>query len=138
MYINVFIFIRNSGSLRLPEFHKQKMKETTLLKIALICALIGLVALYFISEKIEIAEYKPMQLNKGIGSDVVLKGSIAKITQKGKAVFIDVDEHDSVQVVFFTDSNVSLSKGNNVEIIGKIQEYNGKNEIVAQKIRVVR
>ena len=115
------------------------MKETNLLKIALICSLAGLVALYFISTKIEIKDYKPSILNKNIGDDVSLKGTITKITDKGNVVFIEVSQQNPVTVVLFTDNNnLNLKNGDNVEVIGKMQEYNGKNEIIAQKIRLVK
>ena len=115
------------------------MKETTLLKIALICSLVGLVALYFISTKIEIRDYKPNLLNKNIGDDVNLKGTITKITDKGNVVFIEVNQQNPVNVVLFTeDSNLKLKNGDNVEIVGKVQEYNNKNEIIAQKVRIIK
>ena len=115
------------------------MKETTLLKIALICSLVGLIALYFISAKIEIKDYKPNILNRNVGDDVSLKGTITKINDKGNVVFVDISQQNSVPVVLFTDSNnLNLKNGDNVEVIGKVQEYNGKNEIIAQKIRVIK
>ena len=115
------------------------MKETTLLKIALICSLVGLIVLYFISAKIEIKDYKPNILNRNVGDDVSLKGTITKINDKGNVVFVDVSQQNSVPVVLFTDSNnLNLKNGDNVEVIGKVQEYNGKNEIIAQKIRVIK
>ena len=113
------------------------MKEATLLKIALICSLIGLIVLYFISERIEIMDYKPAELNKNIGDDVNLKGTITKISDKGNVVFVDVSQQNSVSVVLFTDNNVNLKNGDHIEVIGKVQEYNGKNEIIAQKVRVI-
>ena len=115
------------------------MKETNLLKIALICSLAGLVVLYFISTKIEIKDYKPSILNKNIGDDVNLKGTITKITGKGNVIFIEVSQQNPVTVVLFTDNNnLNLKNGDNVEVIGKMQEYNGKNEIISQKIRLVK
>ena len=115
------------------------MKETTLLKIALICSLIGLIALYFISARIDIKDYKPNVFNRNIGDDVNLKGTITKISDKGNVVFIDVSQQNSVPVVLFRDNdNLNLKKGDNVEVIGKVQEYNGKPEIVANKVMVVR
>ena len=115
------------------------MKETTLLKVALICSLDGLVILYFISAKIEIKDYKPNILNRNVGDDVNLKGIVTKINDKGNVVFVDVNQQNSVSVVLFTDNNnLNLKNGDNVEVIGKVQEYNGKNEIIAQKIRVIR
>ena len=115
------------------------MKETTLLKIALVCSLIGLTALYFISARIGIKDYKPNVFNRNVGDDVKLQGAVTKITEKGDVVFIDVIQQNSVPVVLFRDNNnLNLKNGDNVEVIGKIQEYNGKNEIIAQKIRVIK
>ncbi len=115
------------------------MKETTLLKIALICSLVGLISLYFISAKIDVKEYNPSELNKNVGDDVNLKGVITKISDKGNVVFIDVNQQNSVSVVLFTeDGKLNLKNGDNVEVTGKVQEYNGKEEIIAQKIRVTK
>ena len=115
------------------------MKETTLLKIALICSLIGLIALYFISTKIEIKDYKPNILNKNIGEDVKLLGTVTKISDKGNVVFIEVNQQNPITVVLFSnDANLKLKNDDFVEVIGEVQEYNGKNEIIAQKIRVIR
>ena len=123
----------------MQKYLTKTMKETTLLKIALICSLAGLVILYFISTKIEIKDYKPNILNRNVGDDVNLKGIITKINDKGNVVFVDVSQQNSVPVVLFTDSNnLNLKNGDNVEVIGKVQEYNGKNEIIAQKIRVIK
>ena len=115
------------------------MKETTLLKIALVCSLAGLVALYIISSKIEVKDYKPNTLNKNIGEDVKLIGSIAKITDRGDVVFIEVNQQSPITVVLITDDdNLKLNNGDNVEVTGEVQEYNGRNEIIAEKIRVIR
>ena len=115
------------------------MKENTLLKIALICALAGLIVLYFISAKIEYKEYKPNILNKNIGEDAKLKGTITKITGSGDVVFIEVVQQNPVTVVLFTkDENLGLKNGDDIEVLGKVQEYKGKNEIIAQKIRKLK
>ena len=115
------------------------MKETTLLKIALICSLVGLFVLYFISTKIEVKDYKTNILNKNIGEDVKLKGIVTKINDKGNVIFIEVNQQNPISIVVFgNDGNINLKNGDNVEVIGKVQEYNGKNEIIAQKIRLVK
>ena len=114
------------------------MKETTLLKIALICSLAGLFALYFISTKIEVKYYRPSILNKNIGDDVKLNGIVAKISDRGNVIFIEVNQQNPVTVVLFADNkNLELNNGDNIEVIGEVQEYKGKNEIIAQKIRVI-
>ena len=114
------------------------MKEINLLKIALICSLVGLIALYFISTKIEVKDYKP-QLNQNIGEDIKLEGIITNIIDKGGVVLIEVNQQSPITVVLFTDNdNLSLDNGDNIEVFGEVQEYKGKNEIIAQKIRVIR
>jgi len=119
--------------------YKIKMKESNLLKIALICSLVGLIALYVISEKLEVKDYKPTMLSKNIGDDVKFKGTIRKIANQGNVVFIEVDQQNQVDVVAFAANNsLKLNRGDNIEIIGKVQEYNGKNEIVAQIVRVIK
>ena len=115
------------------------MKETTLLKLALICSLVGLFLLYFISTKIEIKDYRPNVLSSNAGDDVKLKGTISKVTDKGNVVFVELSQEFPVSVVVFTNENFSsLKKNDLIEVFGKVQEYNGKNEIVAQKIMVVK
>lgn len=115
------------------------MKETTLLKIALICSLVGLFVLYFISTRIEVKDYKPNLLNKNIGEDVKLNGIVTKISDAGDVVFIEVSQQSIANVILFGNgSSLSLKNGDNVEVIGKVQEYNGKSEVIAQKIRVIR
>ncbi len=115
------------------------MKETTLLKIALICSLVGLAVLYFISTKIEPTDFSASGLSQNVGEDVRLKGLVKNIDDKGSVVFIEVEQQSPVTVVLFAEgSELKLNSGDNIEVFGKVQEYKGKNEIVAQKIMVIR
>lgn len=113
------------------------MKETTLLKIALVCSLVGLLVLYFISVKIEAKDYAPANLQRNAGEIIKLKGTVAKITDKGNVILIEVEQRIPNTVVLFTEENLKLENGDNVEVIGEVQKYNGKSEIIAQKIRVI-
>ena len=98
------------------------MKENTLLKIALICSLFGLILLYFISTKIEIKDYKPAKLNENVGEDVRLIGTVTKISDRGDVVFIEVNQQNPVTVVLFSDDdNLRLNNGDNVEVFGEVQ-----------------
>ena len=115
------------------------MKETTLLKIALVCSLLGLAVLYFISAKIDVKEYKPNILNENVGDDVKLTGTITKISDKGDVAFVEIIQKIPVSIVIFKDkTNLNLKSNDSIEVYGKVQEYNGKNEIIAQKIRVIK
>jgi len=55
------------------------MEEKSLLRLALICSLVGIIALFFISENIEIKEKNIDEINKdNIGEDVRIKGIVSK------------------------------------------------------------
>lgn len=115
------------------------MKETTLLKAALICSLVGLFALYFISTKIDFKDYEPGAINKNVGDDVKLIGRISKISQREGIAFLEIEHQSPITVVLFADDkNLSLKANDSVEILGEVQEYKGRNEIIAQKVRVIR
>ncbi len=114
------------------------ISENTLLKIALACSLLGLLVLYFSSTNIDVKEYKPRILNKNVGDDIKLEGIITKIADKGDVIYIEVSQQYPTTIVLFADNNnLKLNNGDTIEIIGKVQEYKGKNEIIAQKIRVL-
>ena len=36
------------------------------------------------------------------------------------------------------ENDLKLKDGDDIEVIGKVQEYNGKKEIVAQKVRMIK
>ena len=113
------------------------MKETTLLKTALICSLVGLFALFFISAKIDFRDFKPSELSKNAGESVKLIGIVQKIDQRENVALVELAYKTPITVVVFTNNNVTLNSGDNVEVFGKVEDYNGKEEIIAQKIRVI-
>ncbi len=116
------------------------MKEKTLLRIALISGIIGIVILFLISDNLEINEKNIDKINKAnVEEDVKLIGTISKITQLEKVAFIELKQPATMTVIVFKDKNknLTLDKGDNVEIIGEIEEYNGELEVIAQRIRVL-
>jgi len=113
------------------------MKESTLLKCALIFSLIGLIALHFIAQSIEIKGYRPM-LDKDIGEDVRLTGIVRKISSTDSVNFISLAQESQMTVVFFSGKDSGLKEKDKIEVFGKVQSYNGKKEIIAERISVVR
>ena len=75
------------------------MRENTILKISLICSLIGLIALYFISENIEVKEYTGRSINSNIGDDVKLEGTVKNVRKTQNAAFIEVEQKVPLKVV---------------------------------------
>ncbi len=116
------------------------MKEKTLIKIAFICGIIGLFILFIISDTIEIKEKNIDKINKAnVEEDVKLIGTISRITNLDEVTFIELEQPATITIILFKDKNknISLYNGDNIEIIGQIEEYNGKLEIIAQRIRVL-
>ncbi len=115
------------------------MKEKTLLKIALIAGIIGIVILFIISETIEIEETDIDKITKANEEDVKLIGKISKITNLDKVIFIELEQQSKITIVVFKDKNknISLYQGDKIEVIGQIEEYNGKLEVIGQRIRVL-
>ena len=115
-----------------------EMKEKTLLQIALIAGIAGIVVLFFVSSTIEINEKTIDKINtQNVGEDVKLIGTIKNVYQSENAYFIEISQPSSLTIILFKDKNISLQVGDTVEIIGKIDEYEGKLEVIGQRVRVI-
>ena len=66
-----------------------------------------------------------------------MDGIVSNIRQAENAAFIELSFETSVTIVVFNDKNLTLKSGDKIEIFGKVEDYNGKEEIIAQRIRVI-
>ena len=103
-------------------------------KAALITAIIGILALIFLSENLE---PKLMTIDKITSKDidnyVKINGNITSVKSYTSSTLIKVnDSTGSIYAVFF--GNANISKGF-VEITGKVTEYRGILELEIQKIK---
>jgi len=111
-----------------------------LIKISIVVALIGIVALFFI------VKYQQQNIVKI--SDL-RQGQIERITGMINSVYISKDGHtflkvtDSsgeISVVAFKSSNIdtyNLEIGDQISVLGRIEEYKGKLEIIAKEIKKI-
>jgi len=115
------------------------MKEKTLLKTALICSVIGVTLLFFISGNISVSEKTIDKINKeNLNEYVKVKGSITSIVNSSKVTIIEITQPQSINIVLFKANNtIGLEKGDYIEVLGKIEEYNGKMEVVGSRVRVI-
>ena len=116
------------------------MKEKTLLKIALIVAVLGISILFFVSSNLEVNEKTIDKINKdNVEEQVKLKGIVSRITELNTTAFIELTQPSAIDIVIFKEKkgNLTLKPGDKIEIIGKIDEYDGNLEIIAQRIRVI-
>ena|SRR3989338_6918391 len=116
------------------------MKEKTLLKTALITSLIGLIALYIISSNLEINETSIQKITLENKDDFIkLNGFVTKVVNAEKVSILEITQPQKITVVLFKNKNknISISEGSEVEIFGRVDEYEGNMEIIAERIRVV-
>jgi len=117
------------------------MKEQTLLKTALIVSLVGLSILYLFNDNIEIKEKNIEKITIDNKDEFVkLTGIVNRVVDTEKVTIMEITQPQQITVVLFKDENktMPIQEGNEVEIIGKVEEYEGKLEIIADRLRIIR
>ena len=115
------------------------MKEKQLLKISLICSLLGIIILFFISEQIKVDETTLDRIDElEVGTSVSVEGIINKINEYEKIAYIELMQSQTTTVVLFKESNLTnLKQGDFVKVEGEIQEYEGEFQIVGNEIKII-
>ena len=114
------------------------MKDEKLLKISLITTIIGLFALFIISQYQEDEVYRIDEIDKLEDNEkLVTYGKVENIKESEKALNIDITEMKKIRqkAVMFKDSNKSsgVSNGDYIKIKG--EKYNGK--VIVEDIEVI-
>ena len=105
-----------------------------LLKISFIGAIVGIILLFIISENISINKISIDRIDESyIGRSVRFSGDVTKISSSEKFSSVEVD--GKILVVLF--GKADLAKGDKIEVIGKVDEYKNKIEVVADSIRMM-
>lgn len=111
------------------------MKDSTLLRISLTTTIIGLISLFIILQTVELEETSFDSLNDKDEDEIVkIKGVIEKVTNKAELTIITLSQKVLLKGVIF--ENITLSKGLEVEVIGRVSNYNGEKEILIEKISI--
>ena len=71
---------------------------------------------------------------------VKLRGIVNKVIDTERVTIMEITQPQQITVVLFKNENktMPIKKGNEIEIIGKVDEYEGKLEIIAHRARIVR
>ena len=104
------------------------------------CSLIGIIALYYISENSVVS-------NKNIGKitlddvnkNIKVEGIVKVLFENDKVTILTIEQPQETKVVMFKSKNESIGifEGNKIEVIGKIDEYEGNLEVIADRVRVI-
>lgn len=113
------------------------MDEKTILKISVSVTFIGIVILFFYLEFFDLDSSDIWELNeKDIDREVKIVGRVERVTDLNKTMFLTIyqEKPEEISVVLFKDSNVSVSEGDKVSVVGTVEEYKGKLEIICNQL----
>ena len=115
------------------------MDEKNLLKVALICGLIGIFIILILSNNLEPSSTKISDISSSfVDQTVKIQGELSSIKITSSVVMLDIkDDTGVIKVVSFDQDILDLNKGETVEIIGDVTEYKGVLEIEAKSIKSV-
>ena len=109
------------------------MKEQSLLKLALVCTILGIFVLLVLSDTVELEETKISDAKNMENNVVRITGVVEKATSRGDVTIMTVSKKESIDVVVFDKAD--FQKGDFVDVTGEVQDYNGRKEIVAKEIK---
>lgn len=113
------------------------MKESLLLKISLICIMVGMPVLLFISQSIELSESNIAKItDANIGKISKVNGIVTRIMAKEGFSIIDVERKQIVKVVVFENMSKDIEKGDWINAKGRLEEYKDKIELIADEIKI--
>lgn len=117
---------------------KRFMQEKTITLLALLCSGAGIVILYLFMSH---ASFPSAQINKLSPSDLStikeLNGTIMQIASKNNTTFITLTQTNTITVVLFNDPQTQFQKNDNIKVTGRIEEYQGAYEIIADKVEKI-
>ena len=113
------------------------MNEKQLTKVTIIASILGLLLLYLYTGEIELKPITTLE-NTDFDETVTVQGKIYKLSQQDTIAFLDIENEkiELTKVVLFKDEDIWLKVGDYVEITGTVEEYNGEQEIIGNKIEV--
>ncbi|MBU0980971.1 MAG: hypothetical protein KJ709_09295 [Nanoarchaeota archaeon] len=107
------------------------MRESTLVKVALSCSLVGIVSLFVIS--MNIALPKLGEVDEGV---VELAGTVSRVFPGETVTKIILEEGGNEHaIVAFNSPNIAIEEGMEVTVEAEISDYQGKQELIAYRIR---
>jgi len=110
-------------------------------KIAVVAAILGLIALFFITSVSSTTTVPLYDLGSYIGKTITVKGTIESVytTKDGHTFAKITDDITEIKVVAFKgsiDNAYALESGQEITVKGKVQEYKGFVEIIAKSMEI--
>jgi len=113
------------------------MQEKNLLRVAILCSIIGIFVLIIISNSIELKKLTIGEItNKHIGQAIKTEGKIFSIITAEDFTILEIkDKTGKIKIMVF--ENITLKQNQEILIEGKVKEYKDEFEIEADKIKIL-
>lgn len=115
------------------------MNDKLLTKLCTISAILGIILLILISDKISSPSSVIASITtKDVGKSIKINGIVSKATNKDSVSFLEVkDSTDKIGVVLFKPVNITIKKGSFVEVEGKVSIYEDSPQIYAETVKLL-
>ncbi len=126
------------------------MQDHQIFHIALLCTIIGLVGMIFMSGYIMPQEIKIRDINKNyIGEDVAITGFIKSIQAYKNNVYAlsVIDSTGEIKVIIFSSivdefkkqgEDIKDFENKRVKIVGNVKEYKGNFELIIENTKSIK
>jgi len=105
----------------------------SMLKLALLVSIAGLVLLASLAHFIGPAHIELSELDSYNGKTVVVRGEIVSVAQYPAVTFLNIGDKN-VKIVLFDPPTYKFSKGDLIEVRGDVARYKRELEIIAEEI----
>lgn len=105
-------------------------------KTSLTISLLGILILLIYTENITLPTKNIQNItNKDVDKQIKIIGQVTRLTDLPGLMILDIkDNTEQITVVIFKEETLNINKNDFLEIQGKVAEYRGELEIIAEKI----
>ncbi|MBW2967564.1 hypothetical protein KY362_03695 [Candidatus Woesearchaeota archaeon] len=112
------------------------MKESTLLRIALVVSIIGIGGLFLMLRGVEVDEAIIGKLDEHVEEDVVVTGVVMGVTELDGVTFVLLQKDETVSITLF-GRTPDIETGDLIQVRGTVSKEGDELEIMGEEVRVV-
>ncbi len=114
------------------------MSPETLMRMCLGGTLAGLLLLYALLEVMRPPEVEIEELYSTPKDEHVrMRGVVRSISTTGAITIIELGTYRTVPVMIFDDGRSPIFRGQSIRVDGRVQEFKGKKELIADEVAVL-
>jgi aspartyl/asparaginyl-tRNA synthetase len=113
------------------------MDEKILRNISMVAIILGLGFLVFFVDEVEFDSAERID-DDVPGSTVKVQGVVQRVSAQEKVFFANIlgEKVEELAVVIFPERELFIREGDYIEVEGTLEEYEGKKEVIANKVIV--